>query len=48
VYQQKRDTWKDLKCRSMGILLIRIPYNVAPEDLDTYIRQTLRHKGVQC
>jgi len=47
VYQQKRDTWKDLKCRSMGILLIRIPYNVVPEDLDTYIRRTLRHKGVQ-
>ncbi len=48
VYQQKRDTWKDLKCRSMGILLIRIPYNVVPEDLKTYIRRTLHDKGVKC
>jgi len=48
VYQQKRDTWKDLKCRSMGILLIRIPYNIVPEDFETYIRRALRQKGVRC
>jgi len=48
VYQQKRDTWKSLKCKSMGILLIRIPYNIVPEDLDAYIRQILRHQGIRC
>ena len=47
VYQQKRDTWKDLKCREMGIMLIRIPYNLVPEDFESYIRQKLRQKGVR-
>ena len=46
VYQQKRDTWKDLKCREMGIMLIRIPHNLVPEDFEGYIRQTLRQTGV--
>ena len=45
-YQQKRDTWKNLKCREMGIMLIRIPYNLVPEDFEDYIRQKLRQKGV--
>jgi len=31
----------------MGILLIRIPHNVVPEDLEIYIRRTLRQKGVR-
>ena len=47
VYQQKRDTWKDLKCREMGIMLIRIPYNLVPENFESYIRQKLRQKGVR-
>lgn len=47
VYQQKRDTWKDLKCREMGILLIRIPHNVVPEDLEPFIRRALARNGIR-
>jgi hypothetical protein len=47
VYQTKKDTWKDLKCKEHGILLIRIPHFVAFHDLERFIKQKLRDKKVQ-
>lgn len=45
VYQQKRDTWKDLKCQSEGIVLIRIPHFIPPEAFAAYIKRELqRHR----
>ncbi len=46
VYQQKRDSWKDLKCAHEGILLIRIPHVVTPENLRPFIERELARKGV--
>ena len=46
VYQQKRDTWKDLKCQAQGIVLIRIPHFIPPEAMEPYIKQKLRQKGI--
>lgn len=46
LYQLKKDNWKDIKCRERGVLLIRIPHFVAYEDLERYIRQQLRNKGL--
>lgn len=47
IYQQKRDTWKDLKCRAVGVVLIRIPHFVPPEGIESYIKQKLTQKGVR-
>lgn len=47
VYQTKKDTFKDLKCRERGILLIRIPYYVVKSDLHDFILQKLRRKGMR-
>jgi len=47
VYQVKKDNWKDKKCREEGVLLIRIPYFVAYEDLERYIFQQIKKNGVK-
>jgi hypothetical protein len=46
VYQTKKDAWKDFRCKEEGVLLIRIPHFVAYQDLERYIKQKLRNKGL--
>ncbi len=46
VYQRKKDAWKTLRCIENGILLIRIPSFVHYTDLERYIKQELRKKGM--
>ena len=46
IYQTKKDSWKDLKCKEMGVTLIRIPYFVTFSDLERYIRQALKKEGI--
>lgn len=46
VYQVKKDSWKDLRCKEKGVLLIRIPHFVAYQDLERYITQKLRKNGL--
>lgn len=46
IYQQKKDTYKDVRCREKGILLIRIPHFVPSEELERYIRGKLIRAGV--
>ena len=41
VYQHKKDNWKDKVCRERGVMLLRIPYFVVPDELETYIRTRL-------
>ncbi len=41
IYQTKKDSWKDMKCKEKGVLLIRIPHFVAFPDLERYIKQKL-------
>ena len=45
LYQCKKDSWKDMKCKKEGVFLIRIPHFVAFEDLERYITNKLdKHK----
>nr|QBK86678.1 MAG: restriction endonuclease [Marseillevirus LCMAC103] len=46
IYQQKKDSFKDQKCREMGILLVRIPHFIPSTELRTYIRTKLARAGV--
>jgi len=46
VYQCKKDSWKDLRCKQEGILLIRIPSFVAYQDLERFIKQKIRREGL--
>ena len=46
VYQVKKDSWKDLKCKEHKIVLIRIPHFVAFQDLRRYIRTELDRQKV--
>lgn len=46
LYQIKKDEWKTMRCKEEGILLIRIPHFVAYEDLESYIIDKLKRKGV--
>ena len=39
--QQERDKFKDEKCKLNGITLIRVPYTVKYEDLESYIKKKL-------
>lgn len=41
LYQVKKDSYKDQRCREEGVLLIRIPHYVAYADLERYIRNKL-------
>lgn len=45
-YQVKKDTWKDLKCKERGILLMRIPHYIDYYDLESYIKDKLRTLGI--
>jgi hypothetical protein len=45
-YQIVKDRWKDVQCKSRGVLLIRIPHYVTKNDLEPYIRSELQSKGV--
>lgn len=45
IYQTKKDSWKDLRCREEGVMLIRIPHFVAFQDLERYIKTKLRKEG---
>ena len=46
IYQVKKDSWKDLKCKEQGVMLIRIPHFVAFQDLERYIKQKLTREGL--
>lgn len=46
LYQVKKDEWKDIRCKEENVLLIRIPHFVAYEDLERFITNKLRKKGV--
>jgi len=46
IYQTKKDSWKDLRCKQEGILLIRIPSFVDFQDLERYIKQKIRREGL--
>jgi hypothetical protein len=46
VYQVKKDTWKDMKCKERGVTLIRIPHFVAFTDLRRYIIHELERQKV--
>lgn len=46
IYQVKKDSWKDVKCKEKGVLLIRIPHFVAFQDLERYIKQKLTREGL--
>lgn len=46
IYQVKKDSWKDMKCKEKGILLIRIPHFVAFQDLERYIKQKLTRESL--
>lgn len=45
-YQVKKDTYKDLKCKERGVMLVRIPHFVDYYDLDRYIGDRLKKLGV--
>ena len=46
VYQVKKDTYKDQRCKQKGVMLIRIPYYITYQELDMYIVQRLRKMGM--
>jgi hypothetical protein len=46
VYQTKKDSWKDMTCKNKGVMLIRIPSFVPYDDMERYIKQELRKRGM--
>lgn len=46
LYQTKKDSWKDIRCEAKGVMLIRIPHYVPYDDLERYIKQEIRKKGL--
>lgn len=46
LYQYKKDSWKDLKCKHEGVMLVRIPHMVIYEDLERYITNKLHKLGM--
>lgn len=46
VYQAKKDSFKDMKCKQEGILLIRIPHFIVFNDLERYIKNRCRQEGL--
>lgn len=47
VYQVKKDSWKDLKCKERGVALVRIPHFVAFHDLKRYIISELQRQKIE-
>ena len=45
LYQTKKDQWKTQKAKENNITLIRVPYWVTDEQLETFIRNKLRETG---
>lgn len=45
-YQVKKDSFKTLKCKQLGIRLIRIPYFIEFDDLERYIKLKLRKENI--
>lgn len=41
MYQVKKDSWKDIRCKEKGVLLVRIPHFVVYHDIERYIQQKL-------
>lgn len=46
IYQTKKDSWKDFRCKEMGVVLIRIPHFVIFDDLERYITTKLKKEGL--
>lgn len=47
VYQTKKDTWKDMKCKEKKIILIRIPHFILSHDLERYIKEKINRLGIE-
>lgn len=47
IYQVKKDSWKDLKCKEKGIALVRIPHFVDFHDLKRYIIAELARQKIK-
>jgi len=47
IYQVKKDSWKDLKCKERGVSLVRIPHFVAFQDLKRYIISELQRQKIE-
>ena len=46
IYQARKDQLKDKICKERGVLLIRVPHNVAFHDLERYLRHELNRHNV--
>lgn len=46
IYQTKKDSYKDAKCRQKGIMLVRIPHTIKYEKLEEFIEKKLARMGV--
>jgi len=46
MYQVKKDSWKDMRCKQENILLVRIPNFIAFHDLERYIKVKLQRHGL--
>ncbi len=44
-YQLAKDDWKNAKCKELGIVLINIPHDISPRDLERHIKYKLRKIG---
>lgn len=42
LYQVKKDSWKNLRCKQKRVMLVRIPHFVAYHDLERYIKMKLK------
>lgn len=45
-YQCAKDDWKNAKCKELGIVLINIPHDISPHDLERHIKYKLRKVGI--
>lgn len=46
IYQTKKDSWKDAKCRQRGVFLVRIPHYVHYHDLERFIKRKLAENKI--
>lgn len=46
LYQTKKDSWKDIRCKQQRVYLVRIPHFVAYEDLERYITDKLNKNNL--
>ena len=47
LYQQAKDTWKDERCREVGVTLVRVPDTVHFTDLPGFLLGELRKRGFE-